>query len=204
MGFTTNIFINCPFDKEYRPLLKALVFTSIYLGFEPLVSKTVSSGNLRIAEIMKLIEGSMFSIHDISRCEPLKKGELPRFNMPYEMGLDIGCAAYGNPQMRSKRCLILEKIKNRYDTVISDISGQDIKEHNNKPKKVIEKVLEWFTANGAIPVNQVPGLSSTWTKYQDCNAKIELTLSASGFTRNEIKNLAITQYIAAMKSAIQP
>lgn len=204
MSFQTTIFINCPFDKEYKPLLKALIFTSLYLGFEPQISTTVSSGYLRIEEIKKLISGSKYSIHDISRCEPLKIGELPRFNMPYEMGIDIGCTEYGDLQMRSKRCLILEKIKNRYDTVISDISGQDIKEHNNKPKKLIEKVLEWFTANGAIPVNQVPSLSSTWAKYQDCNAKIEVTLASSGFKKNEIKNLAITQYIAAMRSAIQP
>ena len=122
--------------------------------------------------------------------------------MPYEMGLDIGCSNYGNAQMRSKRCLILEKVKNRYDIVISDISGQDIKEHNNKPKKLIEKVLEWFTANGAIPVNNVPSLSTAWTKYQDSNAKVEVTLAASGFTKNEIKNLSITQYVAAMKPAL--
>ncbi len=202
MSFSTNIFINCPFDKEYKPLLKSLVFTIIYLGFEPKLSTTASSGHQRIDEIMNLINTCKFSIHDISRCEPLKTGDLPRFNMPYEMGLDIGCFKFGNAQMRSKRCLILEKVKNRYDIVISDISGQDIKEHNNKPKKLVEKVLDWFTANGAIPINNVPSLSTTWTKFQDCNAKVEVGLATSGFTASEIKNLSIQQYIASLKSTI--
>ena len=52
MNFNTNIFINCPFDKEYKPLLKALVFITLYLGFEPQISTNASSGHLRIAEII--------------------------------------------------------------------------------------------------------------------------------------------------------
>lgn len=87
MSFQTNIFINCPFDKEYKPLLKALIFISLYLELEPQISITVSSGHLRITEIMRLIENSKYSIHDISRCEPLKAGELPRFNMHMKWGL---------------------------------------------------------------------------------------------------------------------
>lgn len=86
--------------------------------------------------------------------------------------------------------------------VISDISGQDIKEHNYKPKKVIEKVLEWISANGAVPIIRIPGLSNAWSKYLDCNAKIEVSLTNSGFTKAEINNLSIPQYIKAIKSAL--
>jgi hypothetical protein len=202
MGFNTNIFINCPFDIDYKPLLKALIFTTLYFKFEPQISITVSSGHLRIREIMRLIENSKYSIHDISRCEPLKQGELPRFNMPYELGIDIGCSHYGNTRQRTKQSLILEKVKNRYDVVISDISGQDIKEHNNQPKKLIEKVMEWFAANHAVPVKVIPGLSTVWSKYLDSNAKIEVSLLTAGFTKKEVKNLSIPQYITAMKSAL--
>ena len=202
MSFQTNIFINCPFDKEYKPLLKALIFIVLYLELEPQISTTISSSHLRITEIIKLIENSKYSIHDISRCEPIRAGELPRFNMPYEMGLDIGCSVYGSVQQRTKQCLILESLKNRYDMVISDISGQDIKEHNNQPKKLMGKVIEWFTANGAVPINRIPGLSSAWSKYLDCKAKIEVSLINEGFTKSEIKNLSIPHYITAIKSAV--
>jgi len=202
MSFQTNIFINCPFDSEYKPLLKALIYTTLYFKLEPQISSTLSSSHLRITEIMRLIEGSKYSIHDISRCEPLKSGELPRFNMPYEMGIDIGCSIYGTALQKTKQCLILEKIRNRYDVVISDISGQDIKEHNDKPKKIIEKAMEWFAANGANVNTPIPGLSAMWAKYLECTAKIEITLLKSGFTKREIKNLSIPQYITAMKSAL--
>ncbi len=202
MNFQTNIFINCPFDNEYKPLLKALIFTSLYFRFEPKISTTASSSDSRITEIMKLIENSKYSIHDISRCEPLKSGEMPRFNMPYEMGIDIGCSVYGTKIQKTKQCLILEKVKNRYDTVISDISGQDIKEHNNNPKKAIEKVMEWFAANEAVPIKMIPGLSTIWKKYLECKAKIEIILLEDGFTKKEIKDLSIPQYISVMKSAL--
>lgn len=202
MSFQTNIFINCPFDDEYKPILKALVFLTLYLGLEPQIAKTISSGRQRITEITGLIENSKYSIHDISRCEPLKVGDLPRFNMPYEMGIDIGCSVFGTAQQKTKECLILERVKNRYDVVISDISGQDIKEHGNKPKKAVEKVMEWFAANGAVPANRILGISAAWSKYLDCNAKVEVSLLTSGFTKSEIKKLSIPQYVTAMKSAI--
>jgi len=31
-SYEWNVFINCPFDKEYFPLLRPLLFTIIYLG----------------------------------------------------------------------------------------------------------------------------------------------------------------------------
>lgn len=199
MSFNKNIFINCPFDSDYHPLLKSLIFTILYFKFEPQISITKSSGKPRIAEIIELIKGSKYSIHDISRCEP---GDLPRFNMPYEMGLDLGCFNFGNAQQRSKKCLILEKVKNRYDIVISDISGQDIEEHNNSPRKLIGKVMKWLFDTGAIKSSERIGLTAIWSKYLDCNAKIEVTLTSSGFTKKEIKNLAISQYIEVMKEVL--
>jgi len=45
MAFENNIFINCPFDKEYKPILKILVFSSIYLGYKPLLSETINSAD---------------------------------------------------------------------------------------------------------------------------------------------------------------
>ena len=49
-----NVFINCPFDSEYVDLFRPLVFTLIYLDFEPLFSNVTSSHQVRIHEIMKL------------------------------------------------------------------------------------------------------------------------------------------------------
>jgi len=65
---------------------------------------------------------------------------LPRFNMPFELGLDIGmrCAAPG--KLSQKRCLVLERERYRYQAALSDISGNDIKAHEGKPEILVREV----------------------------------------------------------------
>lgn len=88
--FEKNIFINCPLDPDYKQMLRALIFTVLDCGFEPrIASERQDSGQIRVSKIKDLIRESCYSIHDISRMEPLKNGDLPRFNMPFELGLDL-------------------------------------------------------------------------------------------------------------------
>jgi len=71
--FETNVFINCPFDKEYKPLLRALLFVVIDCGFEPrIASESIDSGEIRVEKIKNLIKASRYSIHDLSRMETLR------------------------------------------------------------------------------------------------------------------------------------
>jgi hypothetical protein len=76
-----NVFINCPFDNKYFPLLKPLLFTIIYLDLVPKISETSDSGQIRLNKIKELMSESKYSIHDLSRMEPLKENDFPRFNI---------------------------------------------------------------------------------------------------------------------------
>ena len=147
--FEQCVFINCPFDDDYMPMLRVLIFTVIQCGFRPRIATERSdSGEVRIKKILNIIGESKFSIHDISRIEPLKIGDLPRFNMPFELGIDIGCRELGNGSFKTKRCLVLEKERFRYQKVLSDISGNDIKAHNGDPIRLVKVVRNWFAENG--------------------------------------------------------
>ena len=43
--FSKNVFINCPFDEQYIPLLRSILFTIVYLGFTPrIASERFDSG----------------------------------------------------------------------------------------------------------------------------------------------------------------
>lgn len=56
MAFNKNVFVNCPFDDEYVPLLRPLLFTIIYLGFVPRIAlETLDSGEPRVEKILVLI-----------------------------------------------------------------------------------------------------------------------------------------------------
>ena len=89
MPFESNIFINCPFDKKYDPILKAVVFCIVYLQYKPLLSETINSANSRVSGILDLISQAEYSIHDLSRMESTQKNELARFNMPFELGKSL-------------------------------------------------------------------------------------------------------------------
>jgi len=33
--YATSVFVNCPFDTQYKPLFEAIVFTVFACGFQP-------------------------------------------------------------------------------------------------------------------------------------------------------------------------
>src|SRR5258708_6812462 len=84
------VFINCPFDSDYSPLLEAIGFAITACGYTPRCAlEIIDSGYNRLTKIIDLIDVCDFSLHDISRTE-LNPNGLPRFNMPFELGLTLG------------------------------------------------------------------------------------------------------------------
>jgi hypothetical protein len=145
-NFERNVFINCPFDETYLPLFNAIVFAVHDIGFRPRSALEASNaGEFRLAKIMNLISECKYSIHDLSRIEADATSGLPRFNMPLELGLDLGCRRYGRKFQREKVSLILDAEEHRYEAFISDIKGQDIKAHFSKEQTVIEVIRDWLS-----------------------------------------------------------
>jgi hypothetical protein len=165
-GFEKNVFINCPFDSEYHSLLRPLLFTVIYLGFNPKVAlESSDSGELRINKICHLIRESRYSIHDLSRLQSSKPKEFYRLNMPFELGIEYGCRQFGPGYLRTKRCLILEKDRFNYIKALSDLSGVDIKSHDDKPSGVIREVRNWFVET--VGLRGVESPQVIWYKFND-------------------------------------
>ncbi len=91
-----SVFINCPFDSEYRPLFRAACFALMSCGYKPICALDFSdSGLVRFTEIIGMIAACGLSIHDISRVELDRHSGLPRFNMPLELGADLGLRIAG-------------------------------------------------------------------------------------------------------------
>jgi hypothetical protein len=199
MAFENNVFINCPFDAEYIPLLRSLVFTSLYLNLTPYLSQTLSSSNIRINQIKQHIRTCKYGIHDLSRSRAMIEGELPRFNMPYELGLDIGASEFGGKKLRGKKILILEKEKYHYQKVISDIAGQDISSHHDNPEILIKKVRDWMSINS--PIEIIPPSSEIWNAYNQFTEDLQTTLKES-YTQKEINEMPIGDFIKFVKEWI--
>lgn len=95
-SFGSNVFVNCPFDDEYAPILQAILFCLVRFGLNPRIATERSdSGETRIEKILELVESSRFSIHDLSRCQAQATEEFYRLNMPFELGIDFGCRRFG-------------------------------------------------------------------------------------------------------------
>lgn len=200
MPFETNVFINCPFVDEFKKLLRPMLFSLIYFKLEPKISQTESSANVRVNQIKQHIRNSKFSIHDLSRSKPMKKNELPRFNMPYELGLDIGCATFGSKKYAGKKILVLETERYYYQKIISDIAGQDIESHNDDPATLIRKVRNWFSTVDSS--NSYPSANKVWIAYNQFYDDITKTLIEEGFTLIEIENMPTSDFIKFSKDWI--
>jgi len=140
-----SVFINCPFDEAYRPLFEATVFTVAHCGFAPRCAlEIVDAAGTRIDKIMDLIGKCPLGIHDISRTGLDPVSGLPRFNMPFELGLFLGARRFGGSRQKAKNCLILDTERYRYQKFLSDIAGQDIDAHGNDPAKAITRVRDFL------------------------------------------------------------
>ncbi len=149
--FEKSVFINCPFDEHYFPLLRPILFTIYYSGLYPRIAlESLDCGKTRIEKIIALIQETRFAIHDLSRIKSTKSDEDFRMNMPFELGLDTGCRLFKGERWQRKKCLILEADHYRYRAALSDISGSDIAVHNDQPEEVVCVVRNWLTAEAGI------------------------------------------------------
>lgn len=189
-----NVFINCPFDEEYYPLLRPLLFTIIYLGYTPrIASERSDSGEVRIHKICELVKISQCSIHDISRLRARGVDEFYRLNMAFELGIDYGCRRFGSGRLRKKRCLILEKAKYEYMRALSDISGVDIKSHENEPARVTRAVRDWFVET--VGLRMVDSPTKIWNHFTNFTSDFYDARKEAGFSDHDLDMMPVPEYV---------
>jgi hypothetical protein len=87
-AYEKSVFINCPFDPEFRDLLLAIVFAVSAHGLIPRSAReTDGSAEPRFSRILRTLSESKYSIHDLSRFTGEGTDNFARFNMPLELGM---------------------------------------------------------------------------------------------------------------------
>ena len=159
-----HVFLNCPFDDPYKGLFEAIIFAVSDCGFTPRCALEIDDGSqIRIEKIFKIVSECRFGIHDISRTDLDMTNNLPRFNMPLELGMFLGAKRYGSKEDAQKICLILDREDYRYQKFISDIAGQDIRAHRDDPRTAITVVRNWLRS--ASPKTGMLGGEAIGTRY---------------------------------------
>jgi hypothetical protein len=198
--FDRAVFINCPFDPAFSRLLKPLIFCILDLGLEPRIAlERFDSGEQRVDKIIELIESSKYGIHDLSRLRAAKPGEYYRLNMPFELGLDLGCRRFGGPKWAGKRLLVLEKDDFAYRAALSDIAGSDIRVHRNKPTGMVSVVRDWLNGQADL---QAHGPTLIWRRFNEFTAASYDILTGRGFSDGDIKRLGLRELMYEMRQWI--
>lgn len=195
MAYETNVFVNCPFDGAYQSIFDAVTFAVHDCGFVARCAlEEEDSGTVRVAKLYDIIGDCCLGIHDISRTELSGTSKLPRFNMPLELGLFLGAKQYGRPKQRKKRCLILDRERFRYQAYLSDLGGQDIRDHGDDPKRAIRAVRNWLSQ---FTSKTLPGGAKMVERYVRFQAELPAILASARIEADELIYNDYTTFVVA-------
>lgn len=163
-GYRKSVFINAPFSVDRRDIFNAIVFSVQACGFAPRCAREFDdAGQVRMDKIARLIRDCRLGIHDISFME-LDDG-VPRFNMPFELGVFLGACRFAEGWVGRKACTIFDSEAFRYQRALSDIAGQDIRAHNCDPRRASDETRDWLS-HQIQRQERVPGAAAIWTMYE--------------------------------------
>mgnify|MGYP005855441821 FL=1 len=197
MAFDQNVFVNCPFDEPFYPLLRPLLFTIIFLGLKPrIATERMDSGEARIVKIVELIQESKYAIHDLSRIKATKKGDVFRLNMPFELGIDVGCRLFKGGDHQHKKCLILVGERYKYQAAISDLSNSDVANHQNIPEDIVLEARNWLSSSCGLGAD---GPSRIWDAFNVFMGDNYDALIAKEFSKRDIERLPVPELLESME-----
>ena len=168
-----SVFLNVPFDLAYRPKFIALIAGLTALGRTPrCVLEVEADGASRLDRLLGLISSCGASIHDLSRVSLSGSQRLPRFNMPFEVGLAVGIGLRG-----SHRFFLFEEKPFRLQASLSDLNGHDPHIHGGTQTGVLRCLLDCFAADAPVPqlaeLRRFTSRVSTIVSDLESDAKIE-------------------------------
>ena len=199
--FERSVFVNCPFDEPYAPLLQAIAFCVTDLGFVPRIApENADNAANRLERIVELIRGSRYGIHDLSRCKSTVIGEFARLNMPFELGLDHACARFGPDPLTSKTILILEETRFDYQKGLSDIAGWDIPAHSGDYIKLVRIVSGWLIRQAHAQPVGASRIQDNYMVFQEWYWERE---TARGASDDDIRAYPTIQMMTAMREWVE-
>jgi len=195
--FEQSVFLNCPFDEEYAPILQAIAFCITDLGFVPrLAPENSDNAASRLERIIELVRASKYGIHDLSRSRSERAGDFMRMNMPFELGIDHASARFGTDPLPEKAILVLEKDRYDYQRALSDIAGWDIEPHGNDHIKAVRIVRRWLVNQaGAEPLGAAEVMSD-YADFQEWYWEREISRGAS---EEDIQEYPTIEFVRAMQ-----
>lgn len=136
-----SVFLNIPYDSAFENLYLAYIAGLSAFGLIPRATLEIPTSQRRLDRILKLIQQCTYSIHDLSRVQlDARAPRVPRFNMPFELGLAVAQDA-GN---RRQTWYVCETVPYRINKSLSDLNGTDVRTHGGTVRGVFGTLCEIF------------------------------------------------------------
>jgi hypothetical protein len=166
------VFLNIPYDEEFRSLYIAYIVGLYQLGLIPHIASEISGGTRRLDRVLALIQSCRYSIHDLSRVE-LTAGPpaTPRFNMPLELGMTISWQIL-NPGLHT--WFLFESDPSRFEKSASDLKGTDANIHFGTTKGVLSELRNVFWRDAA------PSVAEILEVYRFVETNVDAILKRNG------------------------
>lgn len=185
---TTNVFLNVPFDDKYQPLYVALVSALTAVGSTPRSVLEIPTHTVRLERLRSIISECSASVHDLSRVERSGKPPVPRFNMPFELGLTLGI------HRDSHTWVIFDSEPHRAHRALSNLGGYDPVTHQGKPDGILQAVTNAFGGTKRLAQDDLVAL---WKALRKAARRIEKA-RGSLFNRAAFEDLVLAgQSLAA-------
>lgn len=145
-----SVFVNCPFDDRFEPLLHAIILTLAAHGLSARSALEAHEGP-RLQRIWSAISASKYSVHDLSRLRGEGPDNLARFNMPFELGFAVALRFQAPATGRSHHWYAMFEGAFEDKRVLSDLAGFDLGHHESTVESVIRTLCQWLGTLDYVP-----------------------------------------------------
>ncbi len=161
-----NVFIDCPYDEEYLPLLKAVIFTVKACGFQPkIILEHFASVEDRTKKINQLIEESQYCIHDLSKIGATKFGKNQDLRLSGKLIEEIAFHEYySRIKSQKKNILVLGKDRSSIGVELLSNLADAFRIHGGNQEEIIKCIRDWFYQSGA---KRIKPASTIWVEFNE-------------------------------------
>ena len=195
------VFLNIPYDEEFRSLYIAYIVGLYQLDLVPHLASEIPGGERRLDRIFDLIRNCRYSIHDLSRVElSVAPAAAPRFNMPLELGMTISWTNL-NPSLHT--WFVWESEPYRLQRSASDLNGTDPYIHDGTAEGVIRELCNAFRTDRTPTVPQI--LETYRFVDENLNAILLRNGTHNPYDRSVFKELCwLSSKLAALRRRARP
>jgi hypothetical protein len=168
----TEVFLNLPYDPNYKNLFLAYICAVHAFGMTPRVALEIPGNKRRLDRIFDLLRNCRYSIHDLSKVQlDRRKPCTPRFNMPFELGLAVAW----EKMKGAHTSFVMEAVNYRLSKSLSDLNGTDPYIHGGTIDGVFREVGNAFARS-----RRQPSSAQMWETYRVVRGKVPLILRQTG------------------------